>query len=99
MITINPINFTGLIPLKDYKGPILKLTKSEMAKIADLQENINQLELDLYNIDSKYSEKKLLTQQLHYYSNKKLTIIGQINELKEIIKHIKLNRLNKQKTN
>ena len=92
------VSFQGYIPLKQYKGPVLKLTKDEEAKISALQENINNYEIELYRLTKLYDGKKLSTNQANYYLNKVETINAHINELKQLIREIKINRLNMQKT-
>lgn len=94
----NPVPFNGMIPLKKYTGPILKLTETEEAKISALQENINNYEIELYRLTKLYDGKKLSTNQANYYLNKVETINAHINELKQLIREIKINRLNMQKT-
>ena len=78
----NQIAFNGMIPLKNYKGPILKLTNSETERIAALQKNINNMEIELYQLNKIFEGKRLTTIQ---------------GELKQIIRDIKINRLNAQK--
>ncbi len=91
------ISFGGMIPLKKYTGPLLKLTKSEEDKISTLQSNINDLEIELYQLSKIYDGKNLTNGQANYYFNKVESINTQINELKEIIRTIKINRFNEQK--
>lgn len=91
------ISFGGMIPLKKYTGPLLKLTKSEEDKISTLQSNINDLEIELYQLSKIYDGKNLTNGQANYYFNKVASINTQINELKEIIRTIKINRFNEQK--
>lgn len=95
----NPISFNGIIPLKKYTGPILKLTETEEAKISSLQENINNFEMELYNLNKLFEGKRLSTGQSNYYFNKVMTISAQIDDLKQMIRQIKIDRLNMQKTN
>ncbi len=93
----NQIAFNGMIPLKNYKGPILKLTNSETERIAALQKNINNMEIELYQLNKIFEGKRLTTIQGNYYLNKIEAINAQITELKQIIRDIKINRLNAQK--
>ncbi len=94
---ISPIAFNGLVPLKKYKGPLLKLTKAEETKIAALQANINELEIELYNIDKFCSTRHLTYGQENYYFNKIDIINTHIRELKEEIRKIKINSLKNTK--
>lgn len=96
-MNITPLSFTGLVPLKKYNGPLLQLTKSEKTKIAALQDNISRLEIDLYRINKFYEGKHLTTQQSSSYLNKINTISVKIDDLKQLIRDIKTNRLNIQK--
>ena len=93
----NQIAFNGMIPLKKYKGPILKLTNEETAKIAVLQENINNAAMEIYNLNRMFGGKHLTVSQRDYYLNKLYSLEACINELKQMIREIKINRLNKQK--
>ena len=94
---VSPISFNGLVPLKKYKGPLLKLTKAEETKIAALQANINELEIELYNIDKFCSTRHLTYGQENYYFNKIDIINTHIRELKEEIRKIKINSLKNTK--
>ena len=93
------VNFQGFIPLKQYKGPVLKLTKDEESKISILQANINNFEIELYQLGKIFDGKNLSTSQANYYFNKVENINSQIKDLKRMIREIKINRLNIQKTN
>lgn len=88
---VSPISFNGLVPLKKYKGPLLKLTKAEETKIAALQANINDMEIELYQINKFIGGKKLTQAQTDYYYNKIDLINVRIRELKEKIREIKIN--------
>lgn len=92
------IQFKGLVPIKNYKGPILKLTEAEQTKIKAIQDNITQLEIELFNLQSFYKNKKFQTRELEYFIDKEYKIKDQIEEFKNIIRDIKINSLNKQKT-
>lgn len=95
--TIAPIAFNGLVPLKKYKGPMLKLTQAEESKIADLRSNINDMEIELYQINKFLERKKLTQAQTDYYFNKIDIINTRIRELKQIIRRIKINSLKTMK--
>lgn len=94
---INSIQFKGLVPLKKYKGPTLKLTDQEKLKIDTLQEYINQLEFELYNLQKFYQGKNLQSQKYNYFLDKELTIKGKIENYKNQIRNIKINNINSQK--
>ena len=95
--TISPIAFNGLVPLKKYKGPMLKLTQAEESKIADLRSNINDMEIELYQINKFLEGKKLTQAQTDYYFNKIDIINTRMRELKQIIRRIKINSLKTMK--
>lgn len=95
--SINP-NFNGkLIPLNEYKGPILKLTKTDKAKIAQLQEKLNDADYELAKINDLYKKNYRNSSNRNYFEG----IIGKleatIDELKTAIKEIKINRIQKQR--
>lgn len=92
------INFNGtgkLVPLSQYKGTILKLTAADKTKIAQLQKNVASLEIDLAKLENLLQKSKFYQEQ-NYYSNQIMTIEWEIEKLEDLIKEIKLNRLNKQ---
>lgn len=60
--------FTGMVPLKNYKGPMLKLTKADKEKIAALQENINQMEFELYHLERQFNAGR--------FKNRKMELFG-----------------------
>lgn len=95
----NPI-FTAkkLVPLSEYKGPVLKLTKAEKAKISDLLEQRTQLSFDLDKV-RKILEKnsKTITRQWQHLSIVDFKLHCEIERIDKLIKEIKTNRLNKQK--
>ena len=90
------ISFCGLVPKKSYKGPLLNLTVADKAKIVALQENINQMELELYDLNRIYGSKRLTTEKLNYVYSREEKLSLRIEELQEIIKTIKMNRIKKQ---
>ena len=87
----------GLVPLKDYKGVVLKLTVADKKKIAELQGKKADLEIELYKISMERIKKKLSDAQQDYYDNKVFRIHGFIRDIEEQIRKIKSDRLNKQK--
>ncbi len=90
------ISFGHLIPKKDYKGTVLKLTKEDKAKIAVLQKNISDLEYELYRL-CRYFEYKKPNPDSDYFYIKADSIRTEIEMLKEEIRNIKTERLKKQK--
>lgn len=90
-------NFTALVPASQYKGPVLKLTPKDKKKIAELVSKKADLELELNSIERLLDKKKTIIESssLMYRRDK---ILGQISVLDEMIKTIKINRLEKQKT-
>ncbi len=91
------VQFGGLIPLKDYKGPILKLTEGDIIKIKQLQASINQLKCELYKLETYATRKKMNTVEREHYSDRAISLDVRISMLENEIKSIKINRLNMQK--
>lgn len=94
---INSIHFNGLVPLKNYKGPTLKLTDRERLEINTLKEYINQLEIELYKLQKFYQGKKFQTQKANYFIDKEFTIKCKIEDYQNRIRNIKINNINAQK--
>ena len=101
-ITNNPnpiktnISFGVLVPIKNYSGPILKLTKEDKDKINILQKSISQLEIELYKLKNYFGYKQMSTQTSNYYADKFDNINFKIENLREMIKEIKISRLKSQ---
>ena len=95
--SVSNVCFYGLVPKKSYKGPLLNLTDADKTKIAALQENINQMELELYDLSRIYDHKKLPSEKLDYIWGKQERLNITIIRLKEDIKAIKMNRIKKQR--
>lgn len=91
------VQFGGLIPLKDYKGTILKLTEGDIIKIKQLQASINQLKCELYKLETYANRQKMNTEERDRYSAKWISLDFRIKRLEDEIKSIKMNRLNMQK--
>ncbi len=89
--------FTGMVPLKNYKGPMLKLTKADKEKIAALQENINQMEFELYHLERQFNAGRLRTEKWNFLAEREGKLLERIDYLKDMIRNIKIERLNKQK--
>ena len=96
----NPVsqpNMMGLVPIKNYKGLVLKLTPADKKKIAELQAKRAGYEIELYKISVERRKKNYSFALDDYYDNKVLHIQGFIRDIEQMIKDIKTNRLNKQK--
>ena len=89
-------NFKALVPKSEYKGVILKLTPKDKEKIAKLVSQKGELELELHAIEHLLNKKKTIIESsgLMYRRDK---IMGEISVLENMIKNIKINRLEKQK--
>lgn len=97
---INPIstNFKAKVPLSEYKGPVLKLTKPDLKKIEKLKNIRYEYEMELISIDNLLAKKKISNAQFQFLMNKKSKIEALISEIVSKIKEIKINRLNIQKS-
>lgn len=91
------VQFRGMVPIKDYNGPVLKLTEDDIEKINKLQNSISQLEFEIYGINKLFENKKLTSGELNFYYNKLAILEYQIKSLKDSIRQIKIDRLNIQK--
>ena len=86
----------GLVPIKDYKGIILQLTKEDKERIAQLLHEKSLLELELERVRSVYSNYKVHSADSTWYEDTLIQINLKIDELKKYIKDIKVNRLKQQ---
>lgn len=95
---IKPISFQGrkLIPIKDYDGVILKLTKADKKKIEAVQGNINIYDSEI-ELLKNMSKKAQTDSAFDYFYNKIWHLEQEIERAKNYILEIKTNRLNKQK--
>ncbi len=96
IIPISNQNFSALIPASQYKGPILKLTPKDKKKIAELVSKKADLELELNSIERLLDKKKTIIESSSLLDRRD-SIIYKISTLDEMIKTIKINRLEKQK--
>lgn len=80
------IQFNGLVPIKNYKGPILKLTETDNIKIRNCQEHIAQLEIEIYKLKNLSTGKHLQIRELSYYLDKENMYKYKIEEYKNIVK-------------
>ena len=90
-------NFRGLIPLSEYKGPILKLTKKEKELIAHYTQEKSLIELEIMRLRSVYDNYKIHNVDSDWYEDKMGSLVLQRDHLADLINEIKVNRLNKQK--
>ena len=95
-------NFTAnpkkLIPLSEFKGPILKLTKEEAESIKSMEEEIGKLILEKDSILSYLSRAKNSSVALfHKFSTQEHIIDTRIKFLREKIREIKINRITIQR--
>lgn len=86
------IQFGALIPLNKYKGSLLKLTEEDKIKIGKLQEAINKIDFELYQILKLFENKQINDNNFEYYANKRLILLSQLQKLQSEIKKIKINR-------
>lgn len=91
------IPFKGIVPLKNYKGPLLKLSDDDKRRIEQLQETVGLLEHELYRLQRYYSVHKMTSPEKDRYFNRCMVIESEIEDLLNEIKNIKINRLNMQK--
>lgn len=100
--SINVQNFQAkkLVPISQYQGPILKLTKKDKEKIALLLDKKTQISFELYGV-TKLLEKnhKTITREWQHLSIVQSKLMGEIDRINNMIKEIKIARLNKQKKN
>ena len=92
------LNGKKLTPLKDYKGVVLKLTIKDKKQIEKYNAEIAKLECDLYKF-CRYEDQAKSQPENIYFWNKKDMIESAIDKLRALIKQIKQNRLNIQKSN
>ena len=98
---INPMSYTNFqakVPLSEYKGPVLKLTKPDLKKIDKLKNTRFQYEMELIDIDKLLANKKISVAQYNFLMNKKAKIEAYIEDIILAIREIKINRLNIQKS-
>lgn len=86
-----------LVSIKDFKGPVLKLTKSDKEKIAKLQDEIVNYDFELAKIRDILQQNEHNTQGSYYYAGLIDKIEFRISQLLSAIKDIKIARYQKQK--
>ena len=84
-------NFKGLVPLKDYKGVILKLTEQDKKQIADLISERTLLQFKADAITERLNKIKTVIGSCGLL-NELSRIEGHINEITEQIRNIKIKR-------
>ena len=100
--------FRALKPLSEYKGPILKLTKADKEKIAKYEKQIAQLDIEMMKLND-YAQsrgtgvnhvKNFTVEEYgsNYFADQLFSLDAKIDSLKKMIKQIKMNRLEKQKS-
>lgn len=87
-------SFRALVPKKQYTGTILKLTKSDKEKIAELQKELVSFECDAYG-SGKFvrSPNMLKPAEFDKYYSRTRGIEERIDYLRSQIEKIKRNRL------
>lgn len=87
-----------LIPLAEYKGPILKLTEAEQLQIKEIESNISNLRETLAKHKRKIRHMGALSDAYKQMNKRKTeTLENEIRRLLASILDIKINRLNIQK--
>ena len=94
---ITPPVFQGFIPLSEYKGPILKLTKKDKELIAHYVHEKSLIELEIMQLRSVYDSYKIHNIDSDWYSDKVGELIFRKDNLDKLINEVKVNRINKQK--
>lgn len=84
-------NYKGLVPLKDYKGVVLKLTEQDKKQIADLISERTLLQFKADAIIEKLNKIKTVIGSCGLL-NELSHIEGRINEITEQIRNIKIKR-------
>ena len=85
-----------LIPRAEYKGPILKLTEGDKKKIANLRNEIANLELEHLSLAEYYYNNLEAMHRRDNYDNAFFNIKNQIEALKSEIEEIHKARLQEQ---
>lgn len=91
------INMRGkMVPLKNYRGPVLKLTKADKKKIEAIQENINQYTHEIMQLQRKLDTLSICPLYDYIYEEK-AKLEYQVDVAMSYIQKIKTERFNKQK--
>lgn len=94
----NPIIKKGkkLIPLAEFKGPILKLTTHDKQEIDLLENQLHELDLEYVTILRYVSTKRNINHLLDFYRGKLLDIKTSMSQIKKQIHNIKIARYQEQ---
>ena len=87
----------NLVPKSAHKGPILKLTPKEQATIREFETKISELEIEKTNLLSYIQRTKFTNGLEDFYYEKLETLNYWIDNLRNSIHNIKVERYNKQK--
>ena len=86
-----------LVPLKEYKGPILKLTKKDKAEIDELLKKRAMLDLELSKLKDYVARTPAQTEAMAHFQDRAWYDVEKAIEIvDEMIKTIKTNRMKKQ---
>ena len=89
--------FQGYIPLSEYKGPILKLTKKDKELIAHYIHEKSLIELEIVKLRSVYDSYKIHNIDSEWYADKMGSLVLQRDNIDKLIQEVKTNRINQQK--
>ena len=90
-------NFKGLVPISEYKGPVLKLTQAEKSEIQSLESEIAKLTLEKDQI-LDYSKTVNSSPAFHHKLMSSVNILDrEIEYYQDLIKEIKEKRIAKQR--
>ena len=95
--TANPMKGKKLIPLSEYKKPLLKLTKADNVKIEQLQACKTEILVEQYKISNYVSLRPKMSIDLkRYYQDKLNDLYMEIEDINNEIRAIKEARYQKQ---
>lgn len=93
----HPVNFKAQIPLSKYKGPILNLTADDKQLIKKYQNEISKLELEIVSMKNYSKKGFILKSKMNTWEDKIQKLEAYIKEFQNLIRQIKIDRLNIQK--
>lgn len=100
MVKINSVqpivSNRNLVPINQYNGVILKLTKADKEKITVLQKQKAQYELELHALIKQAEKIKIFCKDQIRIVHKIFSMESNIKLVEEMIKNIKTSRLSKQ---
>ena len=85
-----------LVPLSEYKGPVLKLTEADKEKIAEIRDFIIKLEMEIFKLE-RYHKFAKYTNKV--YDDIICTLKHGIEAASEEIREIKIARMQQQREN